>query len=96
MLYNVCRRSLEGMFDPTLTPRVAVIDQFTTTTASAMPQQGCERYSYRHHRNLESLRESAELGCLLCFRHKYTVDDTALGSEDDQSGRLDIKGYHRG
>jgi hypothetical protein len=65
MLCDICRRGLEGMHDPTRTPRIG-LKHSGAVTATQYKYLEIERYVYGHHPTTQSLIESADDNCLTC------------------------------
>ena len=79
MLCDVCKRCLEGMNDPTVTPRHRVIRGYTSRhtprRTSRRTSFEFEKYEFGHHRTRESLVQAIEQQCLLCLICKKYMHD---------------------
>ena len=78
MLCDVCKRSLEGTNDPTVTPRLQAVAQEDRRSCDTLFD--IEEYVFGHHRTRESLVRSIEQGCRICveledpreYEHDFT------------------------
>ncbi|KAH7135647.1 heterokaryon incompatibility protein-domain-containing protein [Dendryphion nanum] len=61
MLCSVCKNTLEGMLDPTITRRLGFRDTARQGTTEA------EQYTYGHHFTHQSFIGSLGLGCHICY-----------------------------
>lgn len=78
MLCNVCRRSLEGIHDPTVTPRLRAVPSQDDCFGRALFD--VETYVFGHHRTHDSMLHSIEQQCLLCVEYKdHGHDSTPAG-----------------
>jgi hypothetical protein len=68
MLCEICRRGLEGISDPTATPRVDIVSQPAQQENDVCDLLEVERYVYGHHRTRRSLLDSHSIGCCICFQ----------------------------
>jgi len=64
MLCHVCKRSLEGVNDPTVTTRLQVVPQQDDNSDHSLFD--IEKYVFGHHRTRDSLVQSIKQLCLLC------------------------------
>jgi len=84
MLCDVCRKCLEGISDPSITPRLGRFAHHTTQE-SANSRFDLQQYVFGHHRTSCSLQRSIDAGCLLCERHIATIRASTGRTTDETS-----------
>jgi len=80
MLCDVCKRCLEGMHDPTVTPRLRATEQGEHRSRRTLLD--IEKHVFGHHRTRDSLVQSMEQQCLLCVKFKDHEHDRIRADDD--------------
>ena len=92
MICDVCKRCLEGIHDPTVTPRLRVLPVEDDSSRGTQFRERCtlfdiENYEFGHHRTQDSLIQSMEQQCLVCayfrFSAVFRYDGHKVTSADD-------------
>lgn len=104
MLCDVCKDSLEGMWDPLRTKRLELRENFSIfkTAKDSFPrleessvsevEKEVERYVFGHHETRNSFLRSKAAGCVQCSRYSSDHDRGKLGYFSVFSVRFEAKG----
>lgn len=104
MLCDVCKDSLEGMWDPVRTERLALRENFSTFTHAndssprleessvSEVEKEVERYVFGHHKTINSFLRSKAAGCVQCSRYPSQWGNHKFGYFSVFSVRFEAKG----
>lgn len=88
MLCDVCKDSLEGMWDPLRTKRLELRENFafyddssssSEESSDSEVETEVERYVFGHHETRDSFLRSKAAGCVQCSRYPSDYDGGRLG-----------------
>ncbi|KAI0151747.1 hypothetical protein GGR57DRAFT_470293 [Xylariaceae sp. FL1272] len=98
MLCTICQRGLEGMADPSKTPRLGLRSDIFNDDRAGLQKHSTEtartqvpdRFVFGHHKTLASFQQSMARGCVMCNRYSPKVADVGRNKVIEKLGYFSV------